>query len=79
VEVGVFQSSVSYVCCNPFVGGNLISLLYLATSLLAVDSFVDLRLRCSSLALRVRTKELLVPCKLLELVDAIKDCFVTES
>src|SRR3982074_2684430 len=53
------------MCCNPFVKRKLISLPYLATSLLAVDSFVDLRLRCSSLALRVCTKELLVPCKLL--------------
>src|SRR5271169_3065761 len=53
------------MCCNPFVWGNLISLLYPAASPLIVGSLVDLGLRCGSLALGVCAKELLVPCKLL--------------
>ena len=64
--MGVFQSSVTYVCCNPFVWRDLISLRYPVTSPLVVDSLIDLGLGCSGLALGACTKELLVLCKLLD-------------
>jgi len=54
------------VCCYSFVWWNLISLPYPVTSPLVVGSLVDLGLRCRGSALGVRTKELLVPCKLLD-------------
>jgi hypothetical protein len=63
------RTNISDVCSNPFVWGNLVSLLCPVTSPLVVDSSVYLGLGCGGLALGVlgvRTNELLVPCKLLD-------------
>ena len=51
--------------CNPFVWWDLVPLPHPVLCPLALNSLVDLGLRCSSLALGVRTKELLVPSELL--------------